>query len=183
MFGLACLPKFSDGRPNVLRTLRVRTQTNVVRTRRVRERCEVHGRHTACAAYIGLFAVALLAGGCGGTGGRQAIEGAVTFDGKPLEKGQITFVPQTGTAGPTAGAEINGGKFAILPAGGPFAGKFRVEITASRPGSQKVTDRFTGKLVDAYEQYIPKRYNTESQLDADVKAGAANRFEFALKSQ
>jgi hypothetical protein len=100
-----------------------------------------------------------------------------------LEKGQITFVPQAGTAGPTAGAEIAAGKFAILASGGPFAGKFRVEITASRPGSQKVTDRFTGKLVDAYEQFIPKKYNTESQLDADVKAGITNRFEFVLKSQ
>ena len=89
------------------------------------------------------------------TGGRQAIEGTVTLDGKPLEKGQITFVPQGDTKGPTAGAEIVGGKFAIPAAGGPLAGKFRVEITAARPGGRKVHDRMTGTLVDAYEQFIP----------------------------
>ena len=121
--------------------------------------------------------------GCGGTGGRQSIEGTVTLDGQPLEKGQITFVPKQGTQGPTAGAEIAGGKFTIPAAGGTFSGKFRVEITASHATGKKVTDHFTGQLVDAYEQFIPAKYNTQSQLEADVKAGAANRFEFAVTSQ
>lgn len=127
-----------------------------------------------------LLAAMLIIGGCGGSDGRQAIEGVVTFDGKPLENGQITFVPQSGTGGPTAGAQIVDGKFAISAAGGPFAGKFRVEITASRPSSQKVADRFTGKLVDSFEQFIPRKYNVESQLEAVVKAEGSNRVEFAL---
>jgi hypothetical protein len=135
-----------------------------------------------CAACIGLAALCLLVG-CTRSDERQSIQGAVTLDGKPMEKGQITFVPQAGTKGPTAGAEIVGGKFAIPAAGGPFAGQFRVEITASRPGGKKVADRFTGKPVDAYEQFIPGKFNADSQLSADVKAGAANRLEFAVKSQ
>lgn len=142
--------------------------------------------YAECVAYIRLATAILIAaiiGGCGGAGGRQAIEGIVTLDGTPLEKGQITFVPQGGTNGPTAGAEIVGGKFAIAQAGGPFTGKFRVEITASRPGGEKVFDRRTGKLVEGYEQFIPARYNAESQLRADVTAGAENRFEFAVNSK
>jgi hypothetical protein len=135
-----------------------------------------------CAACIGLAALCLLVG-CTGSSGQQAIEGTVTLDGKPMEKGQVTFVPQGDTKGPTAGAEVVGGKFAIPAAGGTFAGKFRVEITASRPGGRKVPDRMTGNLVDAYEQFIPARYNADSKLTADVKAGAVNRFEFAVQSQ
>ena len=106
------------------------------------------GGYAECVAYIRLVTAILIAaviGGCGGAGGRQAIEGTVTLDGQPLEKGQITFVPQGDTKGPTAGAEIVGGKFTIPAVGGPLAGKFRVEITASRPGGQKVRRPQDGK--------------------------------------
>ena len=88
-----------------------------------------------------------------------------------------------GHEGADGGRGDCGGKFSIPAAGGTFAGKFRVEITASRPSGKKVADRFTGKLVDSYEQFIPRKYNTESQLTADVKAGAENRFEFAVNSK
>jgi hypothetical protein len=146
-------------------------------------------RKTARSGAVSLSAIVaaisgtLLICSCGGSGGRQSVEGTVALDGKLLEKGQITFVPEPGTPGPTAGAEIGGGKFAIPASGGPLAGKFRVEITASRPGGKKVADRFTGKPVDAYEQFIPARYNTESQLTADVKADVENRFEFKVDSK
>jgi hypothetical protein len=144
------------------------------------------GRHMECAAYMGLATAilgAMMLCGCGSTSSRQSIQGTVTLDGKPLEKGQITFVPQADTRGPTAGAEISGGNFSIPTAGGTFAGKFRVEITASRLSGQKAADRFTGKPVDSFEQFIPRRYNTESRLTADVKAGTENRFEFATSSK
>jgi hypothetical protein len=137
-------------------------------------------RDIAC--YV-LLAIMLAIGGCSKSVGRQSLEGTVTFDGKPLEKGQITFVPQGDTKGPTAGAEIVGGKFAIPAAGGTFTGKFRVEITASRSSGKKVADRTTGKPVDVYEQFIPKKYNVETQLTADVAGGEENRLEFALKSK
>lgn len=140
-------------------------------------------RHAKCAVCIVLLAAILPMAGCGGSAARQSLEGTVTLDGLSLEKGQITFIPQPGTPGPTAGAEIRGGTFAVPAAGGPLAGKFRVEITASRPSNQKVADRFTGKLVDAYEQYILRKYNAESQIEAEVRAGEANRFEYALKSK
>ena len=125
----------------------------------------------------------LLICGCGGAGDRESIAGTVTIDGKPLEKGQIAFIPQTNTEGPTAGGEIVGGEFAIPATRGTFAGKFRVEITASRPSGKKVIDRLTREPVDSFEQFIPRKYNIESELDADVKAGDDNRFEFALNSK
>ena len=82
----------------------------------------------------------LLVCGCGDSGGRQAIEGLVTIDGKPLKNGDIVFFPQPGTQGPTAGAQIRSGRFVIPAGAGTFAGKFRVEITATRPSGQKVAD-------------------------------------------
>ena len=122
----------------------------------------------------------LLMCGCD-SGNRQSIAGTVTLDGQPPEKGTITFLPQSGTQGPTAGAEIAGGKYAIPTAGGTFAGKFRVEITVTRPNGKKMD--VAGQLYDIYEQFIPPKYNTASQLEAEVKVGAENHFEFAVNSK
>lgn len=135
------------------------------------------------ATVLAVIAGIPLWGGCSGSAARQAIQGVVTVDGQPLEKGQITFVPLLGTQGPTAGAAIIDGRFTVARVGGPFVGKFRVEITASRPGKEKTIDRISGKPVESFEQYIPRKYNAESQLEAEVKAGEANRFEYALTTK
>lgn len=129
-----------------------------------------------------LSVCSLVLAGCGDSG-RERIEGTVTLDGQLLEKGTINFLPLPGTQSPTAGAEIARGKFRIPARGGTFVGKFRVEITASRPSGKKVPDRWTGQPIDAYEQFLPVKYNTKSELEIEAKAGAANRFEFALESE
>ena len=121
-------------------------------------------------------------GGCGKTE-RLGIQGAVSLDGKPLEKGNITFRPLAGTASPSAGAQIVDGKFSIARERGLLPGKFRVEITASHPTDRKVRDRMTGATVTAIDQYLPARYNEQSQLEASVASNGANRFEFALTSK
>ena len=131
---------------------------------------------------FGLFCLMLLAG-CGGDSRRRAIDGAVTLDGAPLAKGYISFRPEIGSPGPTAGSEVVDGKYSISTEGGTFVGKFRVEITASRPSGRKIPDRFTGQLVDEYAQYLPVEYNTDSKLTAEVKEDEENRFDFTLKSK
>ena len=133
-----------------------------------------------------LLAIALASAffsGCGDRSGRQAIEGTVSLDGKPLEKGQISFRPQQGTASPSAGGNIAGGKFSIAPERGLLPGKFRVEITASRPTGEKAVAPITGKMVTIEEQYLPAKYNEQSQLEASVGSGGPNRFEFAITSK
>lgn len=114
---------------------------------------------------------------------RMPIEGAVTLDNRPLEKGAIVFRPLAGTPGPTAGATIADGKFAILPSGGPFAGDFVVEITAAGRTGRKAINIRTDRLEDEYTQILPARYNSRSELQVEVKDNALNRFEFALTSQ
>ena len=114
---------------------------------------------------------------------RQPVEGTVTLDGRPMADGQIRFVPQEGANGPTAGAKIDNGKFSISAELGIFAGTYRVEITASRPGGRKIPDRVTGQPVDVYKQFIPAKYNTKSELVANVTADGANVFDFAVTAK
>ena len=120
--------------------------------------------------WSGLLAVAfglVSISGCGGTD-RAAIEGAVTLDGKPLESGRVTFRPQRGTESPSAGGKIVDGYYSVDSEGGVLPGKFRVEITAKRPTGKKVPNRFTGEMVMLEEQYLPERYNRNSQLELTV---------------
>ena len=117
--------------------------------------------------------------GCGETQ-RQAIEGTVTVDGEPLADGNITFMPEVGTEGPTAGAPVKNGKFVIDSRKGTFAGRFRVEVTAVRPTGKTTMDSESGQTIDEVEQYLPDRYNRQSELVADVKAGEENALDFDL---
>jgi hypothetical protein len=111
---------------------------------------------------------------------RNAVSGTVTYAGQPLADGYIMFVPLDGTPGPTAGGNVENGKFEIEQEGSVFAGNFRVEIVASRPSNRKVLSQESGKMVTVPEQYIPVRYNQESELQAAVEPGGANQFDFAL---
>jgi hypothetical protein len=137
--------------------------------------------------WLYLLALALAPGflsGCNSRSGRQGIEGTVTLDGRPLEKGQVSFRPQQGTASPSAGGEILDGRFSIVPERGLHSGKFHVEITASRPSNQKTLGLFTGGITaEIEEQYIPAKYNRQSQLEATVESNGPNRFEFAITSK
>ena len=132
----------------------------------------------------GLLCVMVLSSllGCG-HGGRVSVEGTVTLDGRPLEKGQIQFSPLPGSTGPTAGADIVNGKFAIPPSDGPFAGNFRVQVSQVGLTGRKVLDPRSNSMVDEYAQILPARYNKESRLEAKVTASGPNRLKFALTSQ
>ena len=125
----------------------------------------------------------LLASGCGGSGGRQGLQGTVTLDGKPLPRGAIRFVPTGGTGGPSAGGEIEGGAFDIESSKGVLPGSFRVEITASRKTGRKVRDRASGEMTEMFAQYLPPRYNVNSELTAEVKPSGSDPFEFDLHSR
>ena len=67
--------------------------------------------------------------GSGGNQGHQVI-GNVTFDGKPVPKGYITFAPdaEKGNSGPGCGADIVDGKYATMPGKGVVGGAYRVKI-------------------------------------------------------
>ena len=126
--------------------------------------------------------LALTLAGCGDAR-RQSVRGTVTVDGQPLKEGAIRFIPTEDASGPTAGANIVDGQFEIPKETGTFAGKFKVQITARRPSSKLMRDPETGQATRGFEQYIPAKYNTRTELTADVKAGEDNEFTFDLKSR
>jgi hypothetical protein len=101
----------------------------------------------------------------------HTISGTVSFDKKPIPDGKIVF--STPGAGHVETLEIKDGKYE----GQASEGKRRVEIFGFRPSKQK--SPMPGFEVGP-ENYIPARYNTDSKLEADVKAGG--KYDFDLTS-
>lgn len=140
---------------------------------------------------FGLLAVILICSlGCGGSGGpeRANVTGQVTFDGQPVEKGVIAFVPDGSTVGPTSGAIIENGRYRTQSGGGPVLGSHRVEIVAHRPGKKievagiggAATGPSASGATQETEMYIPAEYNANSMLTVNIKSGT-NTHDFALQ--
>jgi hypothetical protein len=123
-------------------------------------------------------------GGCAGAPEGPALEGVsgtVTLDGQPLKQGSISF----SSGGASGGSVIADGEFAIARAEGLPAGKYRVVIDAGdevpvarAPGPPGVS---AARPKSERKRLVPKQYNEESTLTAEVKPGSPNVFEFALK--
>jgi len=119
-----------------------------------------------CVAWLFAFAVAA---GCGKGGPDIApVKGRVTLDGRPLANVNVEFQPDDMKPPSTSGTNENGEYQLIYKRGmeGARLGHHRVRITA-RSGSNPPV--------------IPDRYNTQSELQADVKSGQ-NEINFDLKS-
>jgi hypothetical protein len=122
-----------------------------------------------------LFAPLLLfAFGCGSRGAnRGAVSGAVTLDGKPVERGSILFTPIEGTRGSVAGGEIENGRYQLSAKKGPAIGRSRVEVRAMRKTGKMVPKAFgrPGEMVPEQVEAIAPRYNTKTELIAEIKPG------------
>jgi hypothetical protein len=133
------------------------------------------------------FLLALLSG-CGSSDGlpRQAVSGRVTLDGKPLEAGSITFDPvDPGKAGAvSAFGAVAGGSYSIPAATGPTPGSYRVAIMASDAGDLPSPDAPPGapprRPAKSAAPTIPAKFNTNSTLKAEVKAGDSAPIDFEL---
>lgn len=122
---------------------------------------------------LALCAIAFLVG-CS-TGPQQGeVSGTVTVDGKPPSAGSsITFIP-TGGQSPTAGAVIENGKYsAMVP-----VGMSRVEIRVPRPvraAANSAPKQGPGAAGPGgggiIEESLPAKYNDNSELTFEVKAG------------
>jgi hypothetical protein len=138
--------------------------------------------------------IVFLVSGCG-SGDRLgvAVSGNVTLDGAPLKDGMISFIPDATTESPTAGASIEDGKFSIPRQGGPLPGKYRVEISSSKEGSQtkKQVGQMFGRPASEFpagvqsqtavrENIIPSRYNATSELTATIPDQASFEVNFNL---
>jgi hypothetical protein len=133
----------------------------------------------------------LLVGGCGSSDPLGVgVSGMATYKGKPIKEGVIAFIPMDGTNGPTGGASIDDGKYAIPRRGALAPGKYRVEIRAfaetgkETPKSTHLSQMF-GRPVDKVsvdpavsqelarikvekKNFIPDRYNVNSELTSSL---------------
>ncbi len=128
------------------------------------------------------FVVVVLIGamaGCSADTKHGSVSGTVTLDGQPLASGNIRFVPADGQTA-TADAFIADGKYtARVPVGNK-----RVSISASKVvGKRKAYETPDSPTIDIVEELLPARYNVQSELTLDVKAGEQEPPAFELKSK
>lgn len=111
--------------------------------------------------------------GCGGDG-KLTISGKVTFDGKPIENGEITFNAVDGTT-PTASIAITNGvyKLDMMP------GNKKVIVTGTKIVGQHPAYKGDPKspMINDTEQYIPAAYNDQSTLTREIKVSGEQNFD------
>lgn len=140
----------------------------------------------AACALAAMLALLVAAGGCGSGVRRVHVSGDVSLDGKPIEEGNITFTPVTGTAGPATGGEIRNGKYDVAAAVSPLAGgTYRVQIESLVYRGRSVPNPFNpnGPPLKLPDNTVPPKYNAESVLKVTFPADAKEqREDFDLKS-
>jgi hypothetical protein len=113
-------------------------------------------------------------GGCGPNGPeRVRVSGTVTYQGKPLPDGTISFVPIGKTAGLPADVAILQGQYDAKIQSGLLVGDYQVRIEAQRERSgppQLAGGRFAWRERHR-EQVIPAKYNTKSELKVTIEPG------------
>lgn len=117
------------------------------------------------ATILGGLAVILVVG-CGGEGdAKLEVSGNVTFDGQPVNEGEILFSVE-GFA--TEASRISDGHFSVRVPPGPA----KVVVRAYRPMSKSDSASITATDV-VMENYIPAKYNEKSELTTEVTSGMA----------
>ena len=137
-----------------------------------------------CATAIFITALLILSG-CGGDPlGRHAISGNVTFNGAPLEKGNIAFTP-TEKSSTSGGAVIEGGKYSIKQDKGLPVGKYRVQINAPVPGTGGTaqTNAPPGEPIPPPQEMIPPDWNEKSEHTIEVNEKGPYKYDFNVEKK
>ncbi|WP_435016479.1 hypothetical protein TA3x_004045 [Tundrisphaera sp. TA3] len=134
------------------------------------------------------IAVCLALAGCttdesGDSLDREAVSGKVTLDGQPLDSAVIQFIStdpnsQGGTSGP-----IKAGAYEFGTDRGPVAGSYKVAISSVEPTVEEAEPPPPGEVPKPKPDRIPKKYNVQTTLTAEIKAGESNAIDFALDSK
>jgi hypothetical protein len=137
------------------------------------------------AGMLCMLSIAASSGGCGRTSiERAAISGKVTLDGQPLPRGQIRFIPTGENQGPSWSAWIKDGEYTTQGTKGVPVGDLRVEIKAFRIPVGYVAVATANEDEVPREQYLPAKFNTNSELTFSVSSGAGSvekNWELSLK--
>ncbi|VTS07141.1 hypothetical protein [Tuwongella immobilis] len=119
-----------------------------------------------CSAVLLALGVGFFAGCSQGDGpSLYEVSGTIEYNGKPVEKGAITF-RNLGSDGRGYSGDIVDGKYSLKCE----AGEMRVEILGSRTVPGKTVKDEDGKMVPVNEMYLPAKYNSSSTLKIKVEA-------------
>ncbi|UUO07524.1 hypothetical protein M4951_04255 [Blastopirellula sp. J2-11] len=140
---------------------------------------------SSCQAML-ICGAGLLLLGCGAKDNynRVIIEGTVEYEGKPVPKGAVWFVPDisVGTDAPTGFAVIQEGRYKTLQSKAPLAGRYTIKITGldDVPPTQEElaawgNAKFPGhRLFPEYK--VERQINADStQLDFQIPSKPAGR--------
>lgn len=131
-----------------------------------------------CLAFLSIVFV-----GCGSQNyegeKRYPLSGKVTFNGEPVDRGNISFLPMDPDKQRVAGGKIEDGTYSFAEEYGANAGQYKVEIRWEKKTGEKFTDAF-GNVDDVRVEAIPSEFNTASTLTADI--GAGKTYDFELES-
>lgn len=150
-----------------------------------------------------LMLITVFCFGCSGSGTEVKLEkvtGVVTMDGKPLANAIVVFIPENGN--PSTDQTDADGKYELAHRGnamGAIPGKHKVRITTGKPPAPKADpdadmanvdpatdagfeEAGTPKAKTAKKEPIPAKYNANTTLTAEVKAGE-NTIDFKLESK
>ena len=118
--------------------------------------------------------------GCGGSGqDTLLIRGEVTLDGSPVKDGVICISSTDSVYKPVA---IRDGQYDTSDIGGITKGTYRVEIEAYREAAGAPASPLLPEGVAQREQFLPLRYNAESELTLDVDSEGPLVRDFRLTS-
>lgn len=143
-----------------------------------------HSLSTTLPLHFACLLLLSLTGGCKEGIPRSEVYGTATLDGKPIPSGQIKFIP---VDGPVWSATIEEGRYSTKGTKGVPSGEIRIEIRAFRTPASfgGRNNRVIADVADdlPLEQYLPAKFNTESELNMIIQPGI-NRMEenFALVS-
>jgi len=128
--------------------------------------------------------LALAFSGCGSP--FVSADGRVTFDGESVQDGTISFESFDGQ-GPSSGGSVANGQYRIERI---TPGKKIVRIKADGKSGKQIplSSKFppgmvkSNEMVDEIVQFIPAKYNSESELTVEIGSSATHQ-DFDLKSK
>lgn len=119
----------------------------------------------SCVAVIAL----LIGAGCGKQP-EPTVKGLVTYDGTPIEKGEIIFQPVAGEGKVVAGQIVNG-QYNLSCS----LGEMKVEITGTRE------EGVAKDGLPNFVSFVPKKYNSDSNLTEKIESTGENIIDFSLE--
>ena len=125
--------------------------------------------------------VATLLAGCQSETKRFRVSGTVKYKGEPVKAGTITFRSIDGLN--NGAGNILNGDYDIPAASGLPVGKYQVTISYPDPkaAAAPAGGEMPGDSSAVPKDLLPAKYNTKSELSAEIKAEDRNDVSFDLK--